>query len=103
MRRTLSGDFCTHVVDAARAAASPTETLPLLRERPSCAIIPCRICVALHHAERLSIRLQGREQRQDYVKKLDPQLERAIAEALRLIDEYPALEPKPEERPRRGR
>lgn len=40
---------------------------------------------------------------QDYVNELDPQLERAIAEALRLIEEYPALEPKPEERPRRGR
>jgi len=40
---------------------------------------------------------------QDYVNELDPQLERAIAEALHLIDEYPALEPKPEERPRRGR
>jgi tricorn protease len=40
---------------------------------------------------------------QDYVNEIDPQLERAIAEALRLIEEYPALEPKPEERPRRGR
>lgn len=40
---------------------------------------------------------------QDYVNKRDPQLERAIAEALRLIKEHPALEPKPGERPRRGR
>ncbi len=40
---------------------------------------------------------------QDYVNNLDPQLERAIAEALRLVEEYPALEPKPGERPRRGR
>ncbi len=51
----------------------------------------------------VSIRLQGREREQDYINKLNPQLERAIAEALRLIEEYPALEPKPEERPRRGR
>ncbi len=40
---------------------------------------------------------------QDYVNKDDPQLKRAIEEALRLIDEYPTLEPKPGERPRRGR
>jgi len=40
---------------------------------------------------------------QDYVKGIDPQLERAIAEALRLIEERPSLEPKPGERPRRGR
>ena len=40
---------------------------------------------------------------QDYVKDVDPQLERAIAQALRLIEEKPFLEPKPEERPRRGR
>ncbi len=40
---------------------------------------------------------------QDYVNNRDPQLERAVAEALRLTDEYPTLEPKPEERPRRGR
>ena len=38
---------------------------------------------------------------QDYVHKVDPQLDRAIAEALRLIEERPALEPKPEERPRK--
>jgi tricorn protease len=40
---------------------------------------------------------------QDYVNNVDPQLDRAIAEALRMIEEIPALEPKPEERPRRGR
>jgi tricorn protease len=40
---------------------------------------------------------------QDYVNNRDPQLERAVAEALRLIDEHPALEPKPGERPRLGR
>ena len=39
----------------------------------------------------------------DYAKSVDPQLERAIAEALRLIDEKPALEPLPGERPWRGR
>ena len=40
---------------------------------------------------------------QDYVNDVDPQLERAIAEALRLIEERPFLEPKPGERPQRGR
>ena len=40
---------------------------------------------------------------QDYVHGVDPQLDRAIAEALRLIEEVPALEPKPGERPRRSR
>jgi tricorn protease len=40
---------------------------------------------------------------QDYVHAFDPQLERAIAEALRLADECPTLEPKPGERPHRGR
>ncbi|HEX9131483.1 MAG TPA: PDZ domain-containing protein [Ktedonobacteraceae bacterium] len=40
---------------------------------------------------------------QDYVNNVDPQLDRAITEALRMIAEIPALEPKPEERPRRGR
>jgi tricorn protease len=40
---------------------------------------------------------------QDYAQEDDPQLERAIAEALRLIDEQPTLEPMPSERPRRGR
>src|SRR5579859_4431759 len=40
---------------------------------------------------------------QDYVNNVDPQLDRAIAEALRLIEERPALEAKPEERPRKAR
>ncbi|GLV59096.1 tricorn protease [Dictyobacter sp. S3.2.2.5] len=40
---------------------------------------------------------------QDFVREADPQLERALAEALRLADEYPTLEPKPGERPRLGR
>ncbi|HZU68245.1 MAG TPA: PDZ domain-containing protein [Ktedonobacteraceae bacterium] len=40
---------------------------------------------------------------QDYTRGLDPQLERAIAEALRRIEEVPALEPKPEEKPRKAR
>lgn len=40
---------------------------------------------------------------QDYANDVDPQLERAIAEALRLIAERPYLEPKPGERPRRAR
>jgi tricorn protease len=40
---------------------------------------------------------------QDYVHAFDPQLERAIAEALHLADECPTLEPKPGERPHRGR
>ncbi len=40
---------------------------------------------------------------QDYVNNVDPQLDRAISEALRLIMEVPVLEPKPEERPRKGR
>ena len=40
---------------------------------------------------------------QDYVNNIDPQLDRAIAEALRLIEEVPVLEPKPGERPRRRR
>jgi tricorn protease len=40
---------------------------------------------------------------QDYVHAFDPQLERAIAEALRLADECPTLDPKPGERPHRGR
>ncbi|GAC1566677.1 MAG: S41 family peptidase [Ktedonobacteraceae bacterium] len=38
---------------------------------------------------------------QDYVNGVDPQLDRAIAEALRLIDEAPALEAKPGEKPRK--
>jgi len=40
---------------------------------------------------------------QDYVNNIDPQLERAIAEAMSLIEEVPVLEPKPEERPRKSR
>jgi len=40
---------------------------------------------------------------QDYTRGTDPQLERAIAEALKLIEERPYLEPKPGERPRRRR
>ena len=40
---------------------------------------------------------------QDYVNGVDPQLERAIAEALQRIEEVPVLEPKPEERPRKAR
>ena len=40
---------------------------------------------------------------QDYNNNADPQLQRALAEALRLIEEYPTLEPKPGERPRLGR
>ncbi len=40
---------------------------------------------------------------QDYVNNADPQLDRAIAETVRLIEEVPALEPRPGERPRRGR
>jgi tricorn protease len=40
---------------------------------------------------------------QDYVNHIDPQLDRAIAEALRLIAEMSTLEPKPEERPGKAR
>ena len=40
---------------------------------------------------------------QDFVHAADPQLGRAITEALRLADEQPALEPKPGKRPRLGR
>lgn len=40
---------------------------------------------------------------QDFMQGTDPQLERALAEALRLSDEYPILEPKPGERPKLGR
>jgi tricorn protease len=39
---------------------------------------------------------------QDYARGFDPQLERGIAEALRLIEEYPAATPKPEQHPYRG-
>src|SRR5947209_13558569 len=37
---------------------------------------------------------------QDYASTADPQLDRAIAEALRLLEEYPTLEPTPGERQR---
>jgi len=40
---------------------------------------------------------------QDFVNSIDPQLDRAIAEALRLIVDIPSLEPKPGERPSKGR
>jgi tricorn protease len=40
---------------------------------------------------------------QDFAHGVDPQLERAIAEALRLSAEYPTLEPQPGERPKLGR
>jgi len=40
---------------------------------------------------------------QDFAHDIDPQLDRAIAEALRMIEERPALEPKPEERPSKAR
>src|SRR5258706_15130314 len=40
---------------------------------------------------------------QDYVNGVDPQLERAIAEALRRIEEVPGLEPTPGERPGKRR
>jgi tricorn protease len=40
---------------------------------------------------------------QDYVNNIDPQLDRALAEALRVIEEQLTLEPTPGERPRRGR
>jgi tricorn protease len=40
---------------------------------------------------------------QDYAKGVDPQLERALAEALRVVEETPSLEPRPGERPHLGR
>ena len=40
---------------------------------------------------------------QDFVHNVDPQLHRAIEEALHQIEVRPALEPKPGERPRKGR
>src|SRR5579875_802947 len=40
---------------------------------------------------------------QDYVNNKDPQLDRAIVEALRLLEERPGLEPNPEERPKKAR
>ncbi len=39
---------------------------------------------------------------QDFARGDDPQLDRAISEALRMIEEKPALEPEPEERPRKA-
>jgi tricorn protease len=39
---------------------------------------------------------------QDYARSFDPQLERGIAEALHLIEEYPAATPVPEQHPYRG-
>jgi tricorn protease len=39
---------------------------------------------------------------QDYQRGFDPQLDRGIAEALRLIEEYPAATPTPEQHPYRG-
>ena len=38
----------------------------------------------------------------DYGRGFDPQLERGSAEALRLIKEYPAATPTPEQHPYRG-
>jgi tricorn protease len=40
---------------------------------------------------------------QDFANQTDPQLERAIAEALHLLEKTPTLEPKPGERPYLGR
>jgi len=40
---------------------------------------------------------------QDFVNNIDPQLDRAIAETLRLIEDITAFEPKPEERPSKAR
>ncbi|HEY7419032.1 MAG TPA: S41 family peptidase, partial [Ktedonobacteraceae bacterium] len=40
---------------------------------------------------------------QDYVCGIDPQLTRAVTEALHLLDTYPLLEPKPGERPYKGK
>ncbi len=39
---------------------------------------------------------------QDYARGVDPQLERAVAEALRLIEERPSKTPEPGPRPHRG-
>jgi tricorn protease len=39
----------------------------------------------------------------DYVNGKDPQLERAVEECLKLIENYPVLRPEPEERPRTAR
>jgi tricorn protease len=40
---------------------------------------------------------------QDFVQGIDSQLDRALAEALRLAEELPVLEPRPGERPKLGR
>ncbi len=40
---------------------------------------------------------------QDYVNNKDPQLDRALTEALRLLEERPGLAPNPEERPKKAR
>lgn len=40
---------------------------------------------------------------QDFVQRKDPQLERALQEALRMMEERPTLEPAPGDRPRLGR
>ena len=39
----------------------------------------------------------------DFAKNVDTQLERALAETLRLIEERPSLEPQPGDRPQLGR
>ncbi len=40
---------------------------------------------------------------QDFVNNIDPQMDRAIAEALRLTEDMPTLEPVPGEQPRKAR
>lgn len=40
---------------------------------------------------------------QDYANQRDPQLERAVEECLKLVESYPALHPKPGERPVKAR
>ncbi len=40
---------------------------------------------------------------QDFANSIDPQLDRAIAEAMRLIEERPSLDPTPGQRPHLGR
>jgi tricorn protease len=40
---------------------------------------------------------------QDFVNNIDPQLDRAITEVLRLIEDMPTFEPKPGEKPRKAR
>ena len=39
---------------------------------------------------------------QDYAQGIDPQLARGIAEALRLVEEYPSHNPTPDKPPRRN-